>query len=213
MEVDLLFKHKRRGGNKVAVFMCGASNVGKSTTRNVLLKDAGITRELVVLNIDEVRITRALTQREARVEFGRLVDKTIVEGYSFLYDATCRDRGRIIDLMKKLKQQGYKIIVGLVYATLHTVISRSHARIHQPMDESIVRAIYDEFADKAETYMKVPEIDEIYLYNNELKTRLLYSRKNNNIYCKINANANANAGAGDITQLFYFNTSKYCQGT
>lgn len=207
MEVDLLFKHVRRGGNKVAIFMCGASNTGKSTTRNVLLKDAGVTKELVILNIDEIRTALAITQKEARVEFGRLVEKTISEGYSFLYDATCRDRGRIIDLMKKLKRQGYKIVVGLVYASLDTVVSRSNARIHQPMEESVVRAIYEEFAGKAETYMKVLEIDEIYLYNNELKTRLLYSRKNNNIYCKVD---NVGTSTVTTTQLFYFNISKYC---
>jgi hydroxymethylpyrimidine pyrophosphatase-like HAD family hydrolase len=100
--------------------------------------------------------------------------------------------------MKQLKEGGYKIILGIMYASLGTVLGRVRRRVEQPLDKDIAKDIYQHLKKNVETYMSVSEIDEVYLYNNEQTSKLIYSRKAKKIYC-LSPESN-----------FYFDVSKYC---
>lgn len=130
--------------------------------------------------------------------FVKLTDKAIEDGYSILYDATCRDKSNIVARMKELKQKNYKIVLGIVYASLGTVLGRVHRRTEQPLDESIARDIYSHLKRNVESYMSLTEVDEVYLYNNEKTSKLIFMRKANKVFC-LSPQSN-----------FYFDVSKYC---
>jgi predicted ABC-type ATPase len=192
-----LTKGIRKPKNKIALFLCGAAGSGKTTSRSKFLDDVGMKTTFVTLNIDDIRPIVG-SQQAARQVFGELTDKVIEDGYSLLYDATCRDRSNIIARMKQLKEGGYKIILGIMYASLGTVLGRVRRRVEQPLDQDIAKDIYQHLKKNVETYMSVSEIDEVYLYNNEQTSKLIYSRKAKKIYC-LSPESN-----------FYFDVSKYC---
>lgn len=190
-------KGVRRPKHKVALFLCGAAGSGKTTIRSVFLQDAGMKTTFVTLNIDEIRPIVG-SQEAARTVFQQLIDQTISDGYSFLYDGTCRDRGTILGRMKELKQKGYTIVAGITYASLGTVLGRVKRRVDQPLDDDIAKDIYQHLKKNVESYMKVDEIDKVYLYNTEKKVKLLYVRDAKKVTCLLPESA------------FYFDVSKYC---
>jgi predicted ABC-type ATPase len=192
-----LTKGVRKPKQKVALFLCGAAGSGKTTSRSTFLDDAQMKTTFVTLNIDEVRPIVG-TQELARKVFVELVDKAIDDGYSILYDATCRDKSNIVARMKQLKEKNYKIVLGITYASLKTVLERVRRRTEQPLDESIAKEIYQHLKKNVETYMGLGEIDEVYLYNNEQTSKLIYVRKSKKVFC-MSPESN-----------FYFDVSKYC---
>ena len=99
-----LTKGVRKPKQKVALFLCGAAGSGKTTSRSIFLDDVQMNTTFVTLNIDDVRSIVG-TQEKARNVFVELVDKAIADGYSILYDATCRDKRNIIARMKQLKEK------------------------------------------------------------------------------------------------------------
>jgi predicted ABC-type ATPase len=190
-------KGVRKPKHKVALFLCGAAGSGKTTTRDMFLNDAKMSTTFVTLNIDTVRPLVG-SQEATRPIFQELVNQTIEDGYSFLYDGTCRDKNNMIRRIRDLKQEGYRVIMGITYASLGTVLGRVQRRIDQPLEESTVRDIYDHLKKHVELYMSMTEIDEVYLYNNEKSTKLIFTRKSNRITC-LSPESN-----------FYFDVSKYC---
>lgn len=192
-----LTKGIRKPKNKIALFLCGAAGSGKTTSRSKFLDDVNMKTTFVTLNIDEIRPLIG-SQEAAREVFGKLTDKAIEDGYSLLYDATCRDRSNIIARMKQLKEKNYKVILGITYASLGTVLGRVRRRVDQPLDQDIAKDIYQHLKKNVESYMSVSEIDEVYLYNNEQTSKLIYVRKAKKIYC-MSPESN-----------FYFDISKYC---
>lgn len=192
-----LTKGIRKPKHKVALFLCGAAGSGKSTNRSNFLDDVQMKTTFVTLNIDEIRSVIG-TQESARKVFVELTDKVIDAGYSILYDATCRDKSNIVARMKQLKEKNYKIVLGIVYASLGTVLGRVRRRTDQPLEEPIAKDIYHHLKKNVESYMSLEEVDEVYLYNNEKTSKLIYMRKEGNVYCI----------SPDST--FYFDVSKYC---
>lgn len=190
-------KGVRKPKHKLAIFLCGASGTGKTTNQDKFLDTANIQTTFVTLNIDNIRPIIG-TQQESRKIFNKLFEKTVKDGYSLLYDGTCRDRYNIIDRMKTLKNKGYKIIVGVMYASLDTVIQRIKQRTEQHLEEDVARDIYAHLKKNIEIYMSVVEIDELYLYNSEHAAKLLYSKKGDTVICK------------NPKDDFYFDISKYC---
>jgi predicted ABC-type ATPase len=190
-------KGVRKPKHKVALFLCGAAGSGKTTSRSTFLDDAQMKTTFVTLNIDNIRPIVG-TQEKARDVFVELVDKTVADGYSILYDATCRDKRNVIARMKQLKEKNYKIVLGIMYASLDTVLERVERRKHQPLDESLVREIYQHLKKNVDTYMGLGEIDEVYLYNNEQTSKLIYVRKAKKVFCM------------SPESDFYFDVSKYC---
>lgn len=192
-----LTKGVRKPKHKVGLFLCGAAGSGKTTTRDTFLDDAGIKTTFVTLNIDDIR-SQVGTQEETRVVFVKLVNQIIADGYSFLYDGTCRDRKNMVMRIKDAKQRGYKIVLGITYASMGTVLNRIRKRVDQPLEEELVRDIYSHVKSNIETYMTLNEIDELYLYNNEKSVKLIFHKDRKQVTCV------------DQTSEFYFDVSKYC---
>jgi predicted ABC-type ATPase len=190
-------KGVRKPKNKLAMFLCGAAGTGKTWNQPKILQVANITTTFVTLNIDDIRPIIG-TQEAARKIFNQLFNKTLEDGYSLLYDGTCRDKGNTVHRMKKLKAAGYKIIVGVMYAPLDLVLRRIRRRTRQPLEEDVARDIYAHLKKNIEIYMSIDDIDEIYLYNSEHAAKLLYSRKGDEVNCV------------DPKSDFYFDISKYC---
>ena len=192
-----LTKGVRRPKNKVAIFLCGAAGSGKTTSRDMFLKDAGINTTFVTLNIDDIR-PKVGSQEAARGVFVKLIDQTIKDGYSFLYDGTCRDRKNTVTRIKEAKNNRYKIVLGITYASLETVLNRIRKRVNQPLEDELVREIYGHLKKNVETYMSVDEIDEVYLYNNEKSAKLIFYKDAKRVECV------------SPDSKFYFDVSKYC---
>jgi len=188
----------RPSKHKLAIFSCGASNVGKTDNKSKFLKHAGIRTSHVYISIDKIRYLLGINQEKAQKFLDHIVTRTIEEGYSFFWDATCRNKHEIIKRMKEIKAKGYKIIFSLTYAELPTVLKRARERLSQKVDESVIRDIYQHMKKNAEVYMSVDDIDEIYLYNNEKTSQLIYYKDSKKIQC-IHPEMN-----------FYFDVSKYC---
>lgn len=189
-----LTKGVRRPKHKVAMFLCGAAGTGKTSLRETFLKDVGMKTSFVYLNLDDIKTDRTI----AREILKSLVRRTIEDGYSLLWDATCRNKSEILAEMGSMKSKGYKIVLGMVYASLNTVLKRVAKRTDQPVEESIVRDIYQHMMRSAEVYMNKDVIDEIYLYNNEKSAILMFSKSDKSVQCH----------SPDLK--FYFDVSKYC---
>lgn len=192
-----LIKGVRKPKHKIALFLCGAAGSGKTTTLNTFLDDAKLNTTFVMLNIDQIR-PKIGTQEASVSIFHDLILNTIEDGYSFLYDGTCRDKSNILKRIDLVKSKGYKVVLGITYASLDKVLSRLKQRTNQPLEESLAKDIYNHLKKNVETYMKVSDIDELYLYNNENKTKLIFKKKAKKITC-ISPN-----------EEFYFDVSKYC---
>jgi predicted ABC-type ATPase len=183
--------------HKLAIFSCGASGTGKTVGKESFLKNAGIRTSYVYINIDKIRmITGSHETSQKMLKY--VVKRTVDEGYSFFWDATCRNKIEIIEQMKNIKAKGYKIIFSLTYAELPTVLKRVKERITQQTDESIVRDIYQHMKKNAEVYMNVKDIDEVYLFNNDKTSQLIFYKDKKKVQC-IHPEMN-----------FYFDVSNYC---
>lgn len=183
--------------HKIAVFLCGSSGTGKTSTKQQVLKDAGITGTFVDLNIDTV--TQIVGSREKAFQmFGQLIRQTMEDGYSFLYDGTCRDKGNMARRILASKQKGYRTVMGMTYTSLDTALKRILGRTEQPVPENVAREIYHQVSDVAEGFVKSKNIDEIYLYNNEHTSTLIFHKAKKAVQC-----FHSDMG-------FYFDVSEYC---
>lgn len=183
--------------HKIAVFLCGSSGTGKTSTKEKILNDAGLKGTYVDLNIDVV--TQMIGSREKAFQmFGYLIRKTMEDGYSFLYDGTCRDKGSMSRRILLAKQSGYRTVMGMTYTTLQTALKRIMGRTEQPVPEGIAREIYEQVSKVAEGFMKSKNIDEVYLYNNEHTSTLIFHKAKKAIQC-LHSNME-----------FYFDVSEYC---
>lgn len=183
--------------HKIAVFLCGSSGTGKTSTKQQILNIAGLKGTYVDLNIDTV--TQIVGSREkASQMFGYLIRKTMEDGYSFLYDGTCRDKGSMGRRILLAKQSGYRTVMGITYTTLDTALKRILGRTEQPVPEDVVREIYGQVSKVAEGFVKSKNIDEVYLYNNEHTSTLMFRKAKKEIQCL----------HSDMD--FYFDVSEYC---
>lgn len=183
--------------HKLAIFSCGASGSGKTVGKESFLKNAGIKTSYVYINVDKIRLLTGSHETSQKM-LKHVVNRTIDEGYSFFWDATCRNKNEIIEQMKNVKAKGYKIVFSLTYAELSTVLKRVKERITQQTDEFVVRDIYQHMKKNAEVYMNVKDIDEVYLYNNDQTSQLIFYKDKKKVQC-IHPEMN-----------FYFDVSNYC---
>jgi predicted ABC-type ATPase len=183
--------------HKIALISCGASGAGKTTSRVQFIKDAGLTTTFVYLNMDNYW-KYAPTQTDARALYRRLVTRVVQDGYSFLFDATCRNTSDIFSFLTELKEKGYIVKLSITYAKLGTVLQRLRKRVQQYTRPEVGLAIYKEVEQKIERLMNNPSLDEIFLYDNETTTRLIYHKSVKKMSCLFPDSA------------FYFDVSKYC---
>lgn len=178
--------------NKVALLSCGASGTGKTASRTRFIRDSGMRATFVMLNQDNY-----WKYNDARALYKKLFMRTIDDGYSFLFDGTCRNVGDIIRLINGLHDHGYTVKLSITYAKLRTTMERLRNRKEQPIKPDLALNIYNEVKRKIEVLMK-SNVDEIYLYDNESTTRLIYHRTAKKISCFM------------PDADFYFDISKYC---
>lgn len=182
--------------NKIALLSCGASGTGKTASRNRFIQDSGMRATFVTLNQDDYW-KHGKTRDEARELYKKLFMRTIDDGYSFLFDGTCRNVGDITRLINGLHDHGYIVKLSITYAKLRTTMERLRNRREQPIKPDVALEIYNEVKRKIETLMK-SNVDEIYLYDNESTTRLVYHKTAKKISCLM------------PDADFYFDISKYC---
>jgi predicted ABC-type ATPase len=182
--------------HKIALFLCGGSGTGKTSSRERILLDAKLTTPYVYINVDTYRTEMSAKQAQEMVH--HMVEKSIVEGKSFVLDATCRNTATIIGYMNEAKRHGFKVVLSMIYATLGTTLDRIEKRPQQTVPSDVVKTIYTELKRKAERYMHVESIDELYLYNNEHTTTLLLNKKNDIISCR------------HPHMKFYFDIKQFC---
>jgi len=189
-----LIKNVRKPKHKVALFLCGAAGTGKTSSKTQFLKDVGQTTSYVNLNIDDLYVQMGKRGNFTKT-FDFILHRTIEEGYSFLYDKTCRQFNEVDTLMKHLKEKGYTVKLGIVYANLKHVLERVKNRHEQMLPQHVAKEIYKKFSKIANQYMNS---DELFLYNNDLTTKLIFRREKGIVECI------------DPTAKFYFDISPYC---
>lgn len=188
-----LTKGVRKSKDKIAIFICGSSGTGKTTSRDALIKDAGLKRTFVYLNIDDNRdIISTYT------ELQKVAYRVIEDGYNLVWDKTCRNTQEVLEELAILKKHNYTTIVSMVYAELGTVLKRVSLRTQQPIEKDIAKGIYSELKRKAHRYMESPHVDEIFLYNNQSTLKLVYHKEDKEVEC-ISPESN-----------FYFDLKPYC---
>jgi predicted ABC-type ATPase len=191
----LVEKARKPKKHKIALFICGSSGTGKSSMRYKFLNDTKIKTSFVYLNIDDIK---EVGREDARLIFNHSISRAIEDGYSIFYDGTCRNKKDVSETMKLLKSKNYKIILGMTYTSLPTALKRLEERRNQFVSESVAKDVYQHMSKNAESYMEMKEIDEVYLYNNENNTSLIFKKTEKEVQCLL------------PNEDFYFDVSKYC---
>lgn len=179
----------------IGLLVCGPSGVGKTSNIDKMLENAGIHKELSVIDPDKLSNETHEERSEIALEH---VKRTIDDGKSFCYTATCGGMRIVSDLIRRMKARKYRIIVAIVYTSLPVALERIRKRTHQQVPSEVVEDLHAFFKTKAERYMKLDV--EIYLYNNETDFNLLFSKKHKKVVCR------------DGGMDFYFDVSRYCSG-
>jgi predicted kinase len=173
-------------------FVCGPPGTGKSTHIKEMLNQAKIRGKHILIDPD---LQEADTHAEKSKLALQRVKETITAKKSFVYVATCGGVKQMMSFLSSAKSQGFRTVVAIPYTTLSTALKRISQR-EQVTPEEVSQDLHAFFATKAEAYMKIKNLDEVYLYNNETDFNLLYSRKKKKIVCT----------PGE----FYFDVEKYC---
>jgi predicted ABC-type ATPase len=193
-----LKKGVRKSKNKVGIFICGASGSGKSSNKETILNKIKFQKSYISINLDEI-ILQSNQVEDSRGTLDFVLKHAVEDGYSIVYDGTCRYPKYVSHRMNFVKQHDYKIILVIVYADLKTILERIKKRHEQPLTEDFVKNVYNEVSKKVEYFMNMKDIDEVYLFSNETeRTKMVFSRKDKKITC---SSPDSN---------FYFDVSQYC---
>ncbi len=180
----------------IGILICGPSGVGKSSNLSHIFNHLGI-QELELLDPDK-RPEKDHEERSSKTL--EEVHEYISVEKNFAYVATCGGITIIKDILKKMKKQGYKTIVAIVYTSIETAIERiSKREQHTPIE--VIKDLHSFFTRKAEYYMNAKNIDELLLFNNETKFTLILNKKDKKIHCYKHK------------EKFYFDISPYCSSS
>lgn len=177
---------------KFGFLICGPSGTGKSSHVTEMLKNANITQKFLLIDPDKLEGIHSEQSKKAL----ELVYEQIEKNKNFVYIATCGGMKIIQTILKKMKEKKMRSIVAIPYIKLSTALERVKKRTEQIVSEEVIKDLHSFFNTKAERYMKLNNLDEIYLYNNETDFNLLYSKIKDKITCT----------SGE----FFFDISKYC---
>jgi predicted ABC-type ATPase len=178
----------------IGILICGPSGVGKTSNLSKIFDKVGAHPE--ILDPDK------RTEKEHSERSSRTLDQVheyIQEKKEFAYVATCGGITVIKDLLKKMKHQGYRTVVAIVYTSVETALERISQR-EQETPHEVILDLHQFFSKKAEYYMKARNVDELLLYNNESKFLLLLDKKARKIHCH-------------SKESFYFDISPYCRNS
>jgi len=175
----------------IGILICGPSGVGKSSNLSKIFNI-----DLEVLDPDK-RPEKEHSERSSKTL--EQVYEFISQKKDFAYVATCGGIKIIKDIFKKMKEQGYETRMVIVYTSLETAIERISKR-DQHTPEEVIVDLHAFFTKKAEYYMKAKNVDQIFLYNNETKFKLILDKKGKKIHCH-------------SKEKFYFDISPYCNSS
>jgi len=176
------------------ILICGPPGTGKSTNIQKMLDQAGFDEDYILADPDKLPGEHT----EQSVKALELVDEAISSKKSVVYVAACHGIRTVSAILKKMKSHKYRTVVAISYTTIPTALKRIAARTHQPLDADIASEVHQFFKTKAERYMTLANIDELYLFNNETDFNLLLSKKKKKVVCT------------DPSGVFFFDISKYC---
>ena len=179
----------------VGVLICGPPGTGKSSNILKVLKNAGFEGEYIIVDPDKIEADSHADQSNKALAF---LEETIDKKKDVVYVGSCSGVSKTTAFFKQMKSKKYRTVLAIAYTSLSTALKRISTRKDQPLDADIAYEVYHYFSKKAEWYMNMPYIDEIYLYNNETEFNLLFSRKKKKVVCS------------DPEEEFYFDVSKYC---
>jgi predicted ABC-type ATPase len=183
---------------KYGFLICGPSGIGKSSNVEKMIENAGLNKkDFLIIDPDLLKGTHTQQSTQALEN----VYLAIMNNQSFIYIATCGGTKIIMDILFQLKTNKFQSVVAIIYTSLPTSLKRISQRSEQPVPEDVVKDLHQFFNKKAERFMTLPNIDQIYLFNNETNFNLLLSRKSKKIICSSSSNDN---------NEFYFDISKYC---
>lgn len=179
----------------IGILVCGPSGVGKTSNLSKLFTDIG-THELELFDPDK---RPEKSQEERSTKTRQEVLDAIEEKKEFVYSGSCLRGKAIQEILEKMNQQGYTIIMAILYTSVDTALKRILQR-EQKVPDTIVKTFHRLFKSKAEQYMNNPLIDKVFLYNNETKFKLILDKQEKKIHCHAN-------------ESFYFDISSYCDST
>lgn len=145
------------------LLVCGGSGAGKSSHLQEIVKDARM-RSFLLIDPDKMDAPNHVVASKMAFES---VYETIRQRKNFAYVGTCAGTRGMHDILRTMRDYGYRIVVAIVHVSLPTAIERVRARKEQPVPEKVVRELYDYFKKGARNYLKFPEIDELFLYSND----------------------------------------------
>ena len=179
---------------KVGFLVCGAPGVGKTTHISEMLEYAKLSGPFE--KIDPDKFEQDSHEKRAKIALEH-VYSAIEKGENFVYIVSCGATKRIKKIIDMMKHKKYKVIVSITYASSHTALRRTLTRTEQPIPEDIARELYQYFKRHAAYYMTLPEIDDIFLYDNESEFTLILHKHKKKITCH------------QLSE-FYFDISEYC---
>jgi len=199
----------RQEESPLVVILCGPPGSGKSTIKNNLLREKGITH---YIDIDPDTIRAILTENGVNFIPGsekimgnitnafneRICRKAQEQGLNIVFDTTGQNYGAISKLIESSYEINYKIIFSIIWASLDSCIQRVKKRNDElertrssriQLPEDIVRRIYDSFMKEKGTaslfliYYPV-NADEIIIYDNSAEPILLYHKASDFIFSR-----------------------------
>ena len=176
------------------ILVCGPPGTGKSTHIRTMLDQAGFHEDYVLADPDEMPGEHSEQSKAALA----LLEDSVAKKKNVVYVGACHGTRTVQDILKRMKSKKYNTVVAISYTSISTALQRIKTRTHQPLDADIAREVHEFFRTKAERYMSMPNVDELYLYNNETEFSLLLSKKKKKVVCS------------DPAGEFYFDVSKYC---
>lgn len=179
----------------IGLLICGPSGVGKTSNLNKILDKFNLNPVI----IDPDKRTEK-TQQERSLKAREEVFQSIEEKKDFAYSGSCLRGKAMQKIIETMKEKGYRIIMVMIYSSVHESIRRIAERKEQLVPEKIIREFHTLFKRKAESYMNNSLLDEVLLYNNEDQFMLILDKKDKKIHCH-----------GD--KDFYFDISPYCRST
>ena len=145
------------------LLVCGGSGAGKSSHLKDIVKDARM-RSFLLIDPDQMNAPNHVVASKMAFE---TLHETIASRKNFAYVGTCAGTRNIHEILRIMKEHGYRVVVAIVHVNLDTAIERVRARKEQPVPEKVVRELYDYFKKGARNYLKFSEIDELFLYSND----------------------------------------------
>ena len=180
----------------IGIIVCGPPGVGKSTHIQEILDDLELPSNIFsIVDPDKLELPHAEASKRA-VE---LVHEHIKTPKNFVYIGTGAALRSIVNpMLSAMKKHNFKSVVCMVYTSPDTALRRIRERTEQPLPDDIAGDLYRYFKSKAEEYLKLPNLDELYLYNNEEQFTLVLQKKKKRITCM------------SEDAEYFFDISNYC---